>query len=171
MLNFPISMADILCRAPHRLDPQRVSRSRHHPECSFAPASHDFLHRLFSRNPLPPFKLSGRGKHAYSGRILVLIDDRSASSVEILAAGLQDLGRAIIVGRKSSGQVLKNFDRSLPNGFRASIPIRDYRTAKGVRLEGCGVIPDEPVVLTMRGFVVNRDPDLERAQELVRKPG
>jgi carboxyl-terminal processing protease len=116
----------------------------------------------------PTLKVSGRGHDAYSGRVFVLIDEMSASAAEIFAAGVQESGRGIVVGRQSSGAVLMNYEHGLPNGFKASIAIRDYQTAKGVRLEGRGVIPDEPVKLTMRDFMENRDPDLERVRELLR---
>jgi len=65
----------------------------------------------------------------------------------------------VVIGRKSSGEVPGRIE---PNGFRTKIPIRDYQTAKGIRLEGRGVKPDEPVELTMRDFVEDRNPDLER---------
>ena len=60
-----------------------------------------------------------------------------------------------------------NYEHGLPNGFKASIAIRDYQTAKGVRLEGRGVIPDQPVKLTMSDFMERRDPDLERVHDLI----
>jgi carboxyl-terminal processing protease len=114
-------------------------------------------------------KVAGRGKSAYCGRVFVLIDETSASAAEIFAAGLQESGRGVVIGCPSSGAVLGNINYDLPDGFKVSVPIRDYRTAKGIRLEGRGVLPDEPVNLTMRDFVENRDPDLERVRELLQK--
>jgi len=117
----------------------------------------------------PDVRVSGSGKSAYLGRVMVLIDERSASAAEIFAAGIQDSGRGIVIGRRSSGAVLASRSYGLPNGFSVSIPIRDYRTAKGMRLEGRGVIPDVPVNLTMQDFAENREPDLGVARELQRK--
>src|SRR5205814_119110 len=103
----------------------------------------------------PQLKVSGRGKSAYSGRVFVLIDEMSASAAEMFAAGLQESGRSVVIGRQSSGEVLSSHTRSLPNGFNARIAGRNYQTAKGIRLEGHGVIPDEPVKLTMKDFMEN----------------
>jgi carboxyl-terminal processing protease len=120
------------------------------------------------RGKEPPLKVSGRGQNAYRGRGLVLIDEMSGSAAEIFGAGLQESGRAIVIGRPSMGAVLGSVARGLPNGFTVRIAVRDYQTAKGVRLEGRGVIPDEPVALTMRDWLAHRDADLERAQALLR---
>ena len=114
-------------------------------------------------------KVPGSGKGAYRGRVFVLIDEASGSGAEVFAAGLQESGRAIVIGRQSMGAVLNAREHKLPNGFTVDIPHSDYRTARGVRLEGRGVIPDEQVKLTMKNFLENRDADLERVRELLQK--
>ncbi len=70
------------------------------------------------RGKEPALKASGRGKSAYGGRILVLIDEQSGSGAEIFAAGLQELGRTLIIGRRSSGHVLAKMDYGLPGRVR-----------------------------------------------------
>jgi len=114
-------------------------------------------------------KVPGSGKGAYRGRVFVLIDEASASGAEVFAAGLQESGRAIVIGRQSMGAVLNAKEYKLPNGFTVDIPHSEYRTVRGVRLEGRGVIPDEQVPLTMKDFLENRDADLERVRELLQK--
>lgn len=115
-------------------------------------------------------KTQGRNPKAYRGRVAVLIDEKSASAAEIFAAALQEAGRAVVVGRRSSGDVLAGISYGLSQGFRINIPIWDYHTAKGLRLEKRGVIPDEGVTLTLKDFLANRDLDLLRAQESLLKP-
>lgn len=133
-------------------------------------SEHEVFGEFRERNGKEPnVRVSGRGKSAYGGRVMVLIDEGSASAAEIFAAGIQDSGRGIVIGRQSRGAVLASKSYGLPNGFSVTIPIRDYRTAKGMRLEGRGVIPDTPVNLTMQDFVENRDPDLGVARGLLRK--
>ena len=117
-----------------------------------------------------PLKAKGQGKDAYRGRVVVLIDEKTASAAEIFAAGLQEAKRAVIVGRQSSGDVLGSLNYKLPHGFYVDIPIWDYQTANGARLEGRGVIPNEVVTLTLKDFLANRDLDLLRAQESLLKP-
>ena len=84
----------------------------------------------------------------YSGKVVVLTDEGSISTSEILAAGLQELGRARIVGRTTAGMVLPSQIVTLPDGGRLQFVVADFRTPKGTLLEGRGVIPDIPVPLT-----------------------
>src|SRR5262249_18139132 len=111
----------------------------------------------------PPLKVSGKGKDAFGGKVVILIDGMTASAAEMFAAAIQESGRGMLIGRQSSGQVLKSVYVGLSNGFKLQVPIQDYRTAKGVRLEGRGVIPDRLVRYTLKDFLENRDPDLEDA--------
>jgi len=117
----------------------------------------------------PQLKVSGRSKSAYTGRVFVLIDEMTESAAEMFAAGLQESGRSIVIGRQSSAHVLSSYKHNLSSGLSALIAARNYQTAKGIRLEGHGVIPDEPVKLTMKDFLEKHDPDLERVHELLQK--
>jgi carboxyl-terminal processing protease len=112
----------------------------------------------------PLLKVSGKGKDAFSGKLVVLIDGMSSSAAEIFAAGIQESGRGTLIGRQSRGEVLKAVYVGLSSGFKLQVPIQDYRTAKGIRLEGRGVTPDLAVTYTLQDFLQNRDPDLEAAK-------
>src|ERR1019366_8027091 len=52
----------------------------------------------------------------YPGKLAILIDEGSASTTEILAGGMQDLGRARIFGTRSAGAALPSDIVRLPNG-------------------------------------------------------
>jgi len=106
---------------------------------------------------------------AYSGPVFVLVDEATGSGAEVFAAGIQESRRGIVIGRRSVGAVRNAKEFKLSSGFTVDIPHSDYTTAAGTHLEGRGVIPDEPVKLTMKDFLENRDPDLERLKELLRK--
>ena len=82
-------------------------------------------------------------KPIYEKPVAVLIDSGSASTSEILAQGLQDLGRARIFGYRSAGAALPSLVVDLPNGDKFQYAIADYVSSKGHHLEGTGVIPDE----------------------------
>jgi carboxyl-terminal processing protease len=112
-------------------------------------------------------KVSGRGKRAYRGRVFVLVDDASGSGSEVFAAGIQESGRGILVGRQTMGAVLNAKRRQLPNGFYSNVGHSDFKTTKGIRLEGRGVSPDKPVTQTIEDFRENRDLDLDRVRELL----
>jgi carboxyl-terminal processing protease len=115
-----------------------------------------------------PFRVPGRGRKAFTGKIAMLIDNASFSAAELFAAAIQDSGRGKIVGRKSNGAALNNIEQRLPDGGRLYVSIRDYRTSRGQRLEGRGVQPDVPVQITLEDLRRNLDRDLERALEILR---
>ena len=99
----------------------------------------------------------------YAGKIAVLIDELSASTSEIFAGGLQDLGRARIFGRRSPGAALPSTIDQLPNGDRFQYAIADYVSTGGRVLEGNGVIPDVPVALDLKTLRAGQDPDIAAA--------
>lgn len=97
--------------------------------------------------------------------IAVLINDSSASAAEILAAALQDLIGAKLVGEKSFGkgsvQEIENYsDNSL-----LKITIAHWLTPKGKDIHGVGLTPDIKVDLTTDDLVNKRDPQLNKAVE------
>ncbi|MFQ5491717.1 MAG: S41 family peptidase, partial [Phycisphaerae bacterium] len=99
----------------------------------------------------------------YSGPLAVLIDELSASTTEIFAGGMQDLGRARVFGSTSAGAALPSVIERLPNGDGFQYAFADCTTAKGTMLEGHGVVPDQTVKPTRRALLEGRDPVVEAA--------
>jgi len=92
-----------------------------------------------------PSVIANRDRKRFKGSMVVLVDEGSASASEITAAAFQETGRALIVGRKSRGAVLASTYVPVGEGFMVQIPIQDYKTMSGTRLEGHGVKPDVEV--------------------------
>jgi len=113
---------------------------------------------------------SNGSKTAYRGRLIVLTDRGTHSAAEVFARAVQETGRGIVVGQPSGGEVLGATHYKLPNGFEIHIAILDYHTAKGIRLEGRGVQPDELVGLTIKDFRENKDAVLDRISPLLQRP-
>jgi carboxyl-terminal processing protease len=99
--------------------------------------------------------------------LAILVDAISASTSEMFAGAMQSLGRARIFGAATLGEVLPAVYDKLPNGDLFLHAFGDFRTAKGDRLEGRGVIPDSPVELTREDLLAGRDAVFEAAAEWI----
>jgi carboxyl-terminal processing protease len=95
--------------------------------------------------------------------VAVLIDSHSASTSEIFAGGLQDLGRARIFGTRSAAAALPSTIELLPNGDGFQHAIATYVSEGGKVLEGNGVIPDVVVELERKNLLQGVDAVLEAA--------
>lgn len=105
---------------------------------------------------------------AFKGPLAILVDARSASASEVLAATLQDVGRAIIVGQPTCGCLLGYLGyAAIPGGGELAYSEIGFVTPKGKRVEGEGVVPDIVVPIDARDLQVSRDRALEEAQRLV----
>jgi carboxyl-terminal processing protease len=105
----------------------------------------------------------------YTGPVVILTDEGSASTSEVMAGGLQESGRAVIVGGPTLGAVLPSLIERLPNGAVLQYAVADFKTPKGVLLEGRGVLPDLPVIPTRADFLAGRDLVLEEALRRLQK--
>jgi carboxyl-terminal processing protease len=65
------------------------------------------------------------------GKLAVLIDEYSASASEILAGALQDLDRAVIVGRRSFGKGLVQEQFPFGDGSAINLTVARYYTPSG----------------------------------------
>ncbi|MEN9640591.1 MAG: hypothetical protein RLZZ262_2460 [Bacteroidota bacterium] len=65
------------------------------------------------------------------GRLIVLIDESSASASEILSGAIQDWDRGMIVGRRSFGKGLVQRPVSLPDGSAVRLTVQKYYTPSG----------------------------------------
>lgn len=107
----------------------------------------------------------GRRVEVFRGRVAILVDELTGSTSEVFAGALQNLGRARVFGRQTMGQALPALTRQLPSGDVLMYAIGDFTTSTGQSLEGAGVVPDEPVTLTVEALARGGDPDLEKAVE------
>jgi carboxyl-terminal processing protease len=105
----------------------------------------------------------------YTGPVAILIDFGSASTSELFAAGMQESGRAVIVGERSIGAALPSQFEKLPTGALFQYAIADLKTPKGVLIEGRGVTPDFEVKHTRAALLDGRDAPLDAAVEQIRR--
>ncbi|QDV35013.1 S41 family peptidase [Tautonia plasticadhaerens] len=104
----------------------------------------------------------------FDGPVAVLVDGCSASTSEIFAGGLQDLGRARIFGTRTAGAALPSVVVKLPNGDGFQYAFANYISADGEALEGSGVEPDQPAPPARDALLQGGDPALDAAVEWIR---
>ena len=101
--------------------------------------------------------------------IVILQDEFSASGSELLAAALQENGRATVMGTDSFGKGTVNHVRELSNGGAVYVSIARWLTPDRNLIEGRGVIPDIVVEFTLEDIEAERDVQVERAVEFLRE--
>ena len=101
--------------------------------------------------------------------VVILINGGSASASEILSGALKDNKRGIIVGKKSFGKGLVQEINKLPDGSAIHITIQKYLTPNGTDIHKKGITPDYIVDLTEADIKANKDPQLEKACEILQK--
>ena len=106
---------------------------------------------------------SGERVQPFAGPLAILVDSMSGSASECFAGGMQSIGRARIFGQTSMGQALPALFDRLPNGDVLIHAYGDFVTANGTRLEGKGVVPDEPVPLDRADLLAGHDRTMEAA--------
>ena len=99
----------------------------------------------------------------WSGPLVVLVDDATASMGEILAAAIQEYGVARVVGETSSGSVAGSIVFPLSDGAAVQITTLRIDSGKGVILNNIGVIPDIPIELLPENVMAGEDPQLDAA--------
>jgi len=94
--------------------------------------------------------------------MVLLVNERSASSSEVLAGALQDHERATVIGTSTFGKGSVNILRPLSNGGGLYITIAHWYTPLGRLIQGDGLTPD--IVVENR---VPRDADVQQLRRAI----
>lgn len=128
------------------------------------------LGTLYLRDSTLNFVIYPRAE-TFNGPLAVLVDGASASTSEILAGGLQDLGRARIFGSRTAGAALPSVIEMLPNGDGFQYPVANYVSQGGKVLEGRGVIPDTVAEPSREALLRHEDAALNAAIRWIGEQG
>jgi C-terminal processing protease CtpA/Prc len=105
----------------------------------------------------------------YGGKLVVLVDARSASAAEVFARVIQLEKRGVVIGDLTSGAVMeaKHYDERAGTDvvvfYGASITESDLIMSDGKSLEKTGVTPDELMLPTASDLANGKDPVLAHA--------
>lgn len=75
-------------------------------------------------------------------RLVVLVDEGTASAAEVVAGALQDRNRAVIVGTRTYGKGSVQEPSQLSDGSAIELTVGRYLTPSGRSLDGVGIEPD-----------------------------
>jgi len=98
---------------------------------------------------------------------VVLINEGSASASEILAAALRDNQNITLIGKKTFGKGSVQELVNLPQNSSVKITVAKWLTPNGEYIMEKGINPDIEVDLTLDDFENKRDPQLDKALEII----
>jgi len=107
-------------------------------------------------------------RRGFTGKLIVLVDSRSASAAEVFARIVQLEKRGTVIGDRTAGAVMTS--RVIPHKvgvagvfYATTITIGDVRMSDGASLEKVGVEPDERLLPSPSDLAAGRDPVLAAA--------
>jgi carboxyl-terminal processing protease len=100
---------------------------------------------------------------------VILINEGSASGSEIVAGALKDHKLATLVGEKTFGKGSVQSLFSLEDGSSIKLTIAEWLTPNQNAIDGEGIEPDIKIELTEDDFNQDKDPQLDKAIEILKK--
>lgn len=100
-------------------------------------------------------------------KTVVLVNEGSASASEILAGALQDYNIAEVVGQQTYGKGSVQKLIPLRSDSALKITVAKWLTPLGRSIEPDGITPDQVVEFTLEDYNNDRDPQMDKAIELI----
>ena len=102
-------------------------------------------------------------------RMVILVDGGSASASEILAGALSEHGKATLVGTKTFGKGSVQELISITDDTSLKVTVARWLTPNGKSISHEGIVPDHVVPFTADDAKAKRDPQMDKAVELLSK--
>jgi C-terminal processing protease CtpA/Prc len=109
----------------------------------------------------------GLGAQKFHGRVVILVNEHTASAGEMVAAFAEENGLATIVGTKTAARLLSGSTFKAGSGYIVGLPVAAYLTWQGRLIEGKGVTPSIPVEMSPEHLIAGQDPQMQKAIEVV----
>jgi carboxyl-terminal processing protease len=110
-----------------------------------------------------------RGYNVFTERLklVILVNNGSASASEILAGALREHGKAKLVGSKTFGKgSVQELVKITPDAA-LKVTVARWLTPNGISISEGGLTPDIEVKLTQEDLEKKRDPQMEKAMQLL----
>ncbi len=116
-----------------------------------------------------PENFRSRGYNIFNDKLkfVILLNNGSASASEIIAGAMQDHGRAKLVGEQSYGKGSVQEVVKLTSDTIIKITIAKWLTPNGTSISLKGLTPDYKVELTSKDIEAKKDPQMDKAIELL----
>ena len=101
--------------------------------------------------------------------LVVLVNGGTASASEIVAGAMQDRERGLLVGEETFGKGSVQLIYDLSDGSSLHVTAARWLTPDRHQIDGAGLTPDVEVALTEQDREQGRDPQLERAIQVVQQ--
>ncbi len=117
----------------------------------------------------PPEIFRSKGYDIFNDnlRLVILINEGSASASEILAGALQDYGRAKLVGTQSFGKGSVQEVIDITPETILKITVAKWLTPNGASISDKGLTPDYPVEMAEKDAEAKKDPQMDKAVEIL----
>jgi len=121
----------------------------------------------FGQGNKQEYKAQGPGTFS-DYKIVILINQGSASASEILAGALRDNRGILLIGEKSFGKGSVQELEKLKEGSSLKITVAKWLTPKGQLITEVGLEPDTKVEMTDKDYEEDKDPQLDKAIEIIK---
>jgi carboxyl-terminal processing protease len=110
----------------------------------------------------------GLGQQRFHGRVVLLVNEHTASAGEMVSAFAEENNLATIVGTKTPGRLLSGSAYKVGHGYILGLPVAAYLTWQGRMLENNGIVPKFSIELSRDALKEERDTQLETAIEVAK---
>jgi carboxyl-terminal processing protease len=103
----------------------------------------------------------GLGKRRFHGRVVLLVNEHTASAGEMVSAFAEENGLATIVGTKTPGRLLSGSAYKVGQEYILGLPVAAYLTWQGRMIENNGIVPKFSIELSRDALKGGTDTQLE----------
>ena len=148
--------------------PERLPALDRLPESSVDKIRMLWRFKVLHRDRSVRLVTEGLGPKPFHGRIVMLVNEHTASAAEMVAGFASERRLATLVGMRTAGQVLGGANFSVGQNFTLRLPAAAWHTWNGDTLEGVGVTPHVRTPVDAAALASGVDPQFKAALETVR---